>query len=166
MLWARAPARMRAGPRALQKPGRVQWWLRRACAPCSRGAIRAWCCLQPLYPRSPQAPPPALALTFSFALCVAPRLRPAVELQLADDPERQNLQAVVIDSHRPFSMHNVYADVLDQDGEFLEAGDIEKARVLMVHNPDLELEIPDNETTSLALMEEEEEEDEEEEEEE
>jgi len=81
---------------------------------------------------------------------VAPRLRPAAELQLADDPERQVLQAVVIDSHRPFSIQNVYADTLDENGEFLQAGDIEKARVLLVHDPAIELEIPDSETTRLA----------------
>ena len=83
---------------------------------------------------------------------------------MADDPERQVLQAVVIDSHRPFSIQNVYADTLDENGEFLQAGDIEKARVLLVHDPAIELEIPDSETTRLALMEEEEEEDEAEEE--
>jgi hypothetical protein len=49
----------------------------------------------------------------------------------------------------------VYADLEDKDGEFMDEGDIEKARILLVHNPELELEeIPDRDTVGLAYAEE------------
>ena len=52
------------------------------------------------------------------------------KLRLLDDPELEHMQVLVMDSHRPFHLYNVYADGEGKDGEFIEAGDFEKGRVL------------------------------------
>ncbi len=83
----------------------------------------------------------------------------AEQLKLNDNPDRAHMQVVVIDSHRPFSLSNVYGDNTNEN-----VGDIEKARVLLVHDSELEAdEIPDSETVKLYgedLMNQEEEEEE------
>ena len=96
------------------------------------------------------------------AKCLARRLLLTGRLSLNEDPEREHMQVLVLDSHRPFSLNNVYLDGEDKDGEFVEAGDIERARVLLVHDPDVEEGIPDNETMIDAHLDDDEEEEEEE----
>ena len=86
------------------------------------------------------------------------------KLRLLDDPELEHMQVLVMDSHRPFHLYNVYADGEGKDGEFIEAGDFEKGRVLLIHDPEMDEEgIPDNETMIAANLEEDDEEEDEEE---
>jgi cell division control protein 45 len=73
------------------------------------------------------------------------------------------MQVLVMDSHRPFHLYNVYGDGEDANGEFVDVGDIEKARVLLIHDPDMDDDIPDKETMMDANLDEEDQEEEEEE---
>ena len=69
------------------------------------------------------------------------------------------MQVVVIDSHRPFSLENVYSDTIitvniegEEVDEELPEGDIDRARVLILHDPILDAEgIPDSDTMRAAL---------------
>jgi hypothetical protein len=86
-------------------------------------------------------------ILFSFSSLTYMSRHPsaAEQLKLNENPDRAHLQVVVIDSHRPFSLSNVYGDNTEEN-----VGDIEKARVLLVHDPDLEAdEIPDKDTVHL-----------------
>jgi len=88
----------------------------------------------------------------------------ADKLMLNDDPERQHMQVLVLDSHRPFSLNNVYLDTEESNDDTIGAADIERARVLLVHDPDQDEAIPDADTVLAAHLGEEEDEEEEEEE--
>jgi len=69
----------------------------------------------------------------------------AEQLKLNETPDRAHMQVVVIDSHRPFSLSNVYGDNTEEN-----VGDIGNARVLLVHDREKDAdEIPDGETVKL-----------------
>ena len=98
-----------------------------------------WCvCVCVCFPRSLAACIAYFRVTSAIcpvclSLSLSASLKSTGRLKLTEDSERENMQVLVVDSHRPFHLNNIYLDGEDKTGNVVEAGDIDKGMYIYIY---------------------------------